>query len=140
MRRLHPTGFTLIEVAVAMAIVGIAFAALFGQISQSIASIPRIERSNGLVAEARARFDELRVLPAIRPEQQVNGTSADGTLWSIRTDIAAGGSPDPRHLLRISVAIERDGRQLAFESYRFQPAIPPDTPLLETQLDAIRQR
>ena len=71
-------GFTLIEVVVAMVIMGIAFVVLFGQISQSLTGIPRVERANALVDHARNTLSELQLIPVIAPGQRVEGRFADG--------------------------------------------------------------
>ena len=132
-------GFTLIEVVVAMVIVGIAFVVLFGQISQSLTGIPRVERANALVDHARNTLSEIQLIPVIAPGQRVEGRFADGTEWEVETSMFVAPQPtNTGHLLKISVALEQDGSQAAFHTYRFQQIIPDDIQPLREQLDALQ--
>ncbi len=136
-----PRGFTLLEVAVAMAILGIAFTALFGQISTSLSGIPRIERSHSLLDHARNKLAETKLIPTLRPDQRAEGSFTDGTRWRVETRmfIAPQGSASA-HLIHVVVRVERDGTNMSFDTYRFQESIAPQVRGLGEQLNELRLR
>ena len=136
--RKESRGFTLLEVAVAIAILGIAFSTLFGQISTSLSAFPRIGRSNALVENARNKLAEIRLLGSIRPTDQARGVFQDGVQWRIETSTLTRQELQTRHILRVEVFVEGDGASMSFVTYRFQEAVPQETLALGDQLDALR--
>jgi general secretion pathway protein I len=77
-------GFSLIEVLVALAILGIALGAMMPRISLGTAVAERAERSEAAVLLAEQLLAEVgRTIPM--PAPAVNGTTPDGYSWQITT-------------------------------------------------------
>lgn len=137
--RLGRRGFTLLEVAVAMAILGISLAALFGQISTSLSGVSRARRADVLVSHARTKLAEVKLVRVLQPDQQVNGVFDDGALWRIETSTLAPRGPlDSGQIVKASVSVALEGTNLTFSIYRFQPAFAGSPPTLGEQLDEVR--
>lgn len=95
-------GFTLIEVVVALAILGTAGLMLFAWISQNLQTAVRLQQAQ---ARAQLQIEGVRWLGLINPAQEPQGEQVQGRLqlrWSatlvepIRTEFTYGGSMLPR--------------------------------------------
>jgi general secretion pathway protein I len=83
-RRGRQAGFSLIEVLVALAILGIALGAMMPRISLGTAVAERAERSEAAVLLAEQLLAEVgRTIPT--PSPAVDGTTPDGYSWQITT-------------------------------------------------------
>jgi len=130
-------GFTLLEVAVAIAILGIAFTALFAGISSSLGGIPRVERSQRLVEQARNTFARVALVPELTASQNARGAYADGIRWNVRTTMSVPPDANGPHVLKIEVGVEDDDLALSFATYRFQDRVPSGILSLQGDLDAL---
>ncbi|HEV2386579.1 MAG TPA: prepilin-type N-terminal cleavage/methylation domain-containing protein [Candidatus Acidoferrales bacterium] len=86
-------GFTLIEVLIAAAILGIAFVAVTGVMSQSLRNIDRMGPQEQVLLHAREAMTELLLQEQLAPGRQ-SGQWDDGYRW--QADIAPypGVKPD----------------------------------------------
>lgn len=99
---LRQRGFTLIEVVVALAILGTAGMMLFAWISQNLQTAVRLEQAQ---ARAQLQIEGVRWLGLINPAIEPQGEQVQGKLqlrWSatlvepVRTEFTYGGSLLPR--------------------------------------------
>lgn len=107
-------GFTLLEVLVALAVLGISLVVLVRLVSGTL----RLERAaqdySGALAVARARIDELSLEEA--PTSRAG--EADGFRWWV-TARPAWGDGKKVTLYHVAVLVERPhGRPLQFETFR----------------------
>jgi general secretion pathway protein I len=72
-------GFTLIEVVVALAILGMALTLLFAIFSQSLSR----ERKNEIRGQERALAQSLLQRALLEPVRNESGTSDDGLVWQV---------------------------------------------------------
>lgn len=95
-------GFTLIEVVVALAILGTAGMMLFAWISQNLQTAVRLQQAQ---ARAQLQIEGVRWLGLINPARELQGEQIQGRLqlrWSAtlveptRTEFTYGGSMMPR--------------------------------------------
>lgn len=95
-------GFTLIEVVVALAILGTAGMMLFAWISQNLQTAVRLQQAQ---ARAQLQIEGVRWLGLINPAREPRGEQTQGNLqlrWSatlvepVRTEFTYGGSLLPR--------------------------------------------
>ena len=80
------TGFTLIEVLVAMTILAIGIALGVSVISKSMGNIRRVEARARLVEHANSVMELTLLDPEIRGPGAFNGDFADGTRWTMRIE------------------------------------------------------
>ncbi len=97
-------GFTLMEVLVAVTILGVGFVALFGVLSGSLQSVSRIEDRETLVRNAQMKLNEICL--ALRQGRQPAARSGEfGGKYRWRAQIeAAGGDEEegPRRAYRLA--------------------------------------
>jgi general secretion pathway protein I len=130
----RPTaGFTLIEVIVALAVVGLALAAIAGVFSNGLLGHEVAADADAALALAEERLALAEAAEILRPGTS-SGRFADRFDW--QTTVAAyDDTPDPAprpaislHLYRIAVSVAwRDGhrnRQLALSTLRLGPPPP----------------
>lgn len=102
---MHETeeGFTLIEVLVALTILSIGLAALFGAFSQSMASAREAQLSMRARMLAQGALERSMVAGTLQPGVQ-QGTSSDGLSWrvEIARDTASGSTLQP---VRVAVTV-----------------------------------
>ena len=122
-------GFTLLEVLVALTILGLGFSAVFAGISGSVRSMERARNVDQRVELAREKLSELDLLQKIRPSDSATGQFADGTRWTLQSSpfiasVKDGPQPNAASMLRIVLTIEWMGRngtqKQVIESYRYQ--------------------
>lgn len=77
-------GFTLLELLVATAILGIAVAALLGGLSASMNNASRAFTYDAAALAARQKMEELLVEPALPRFQTLSGELAPGVIWRAR--------------------------------------------------------
>jgi prepilin-type N-terminal cleavage/methylation domain-containing protein len=136
-------GFTLLEVLVALTILGLGFSAVFAGISGSVRSVDRVRSIDQRVELARQKLAELDLLRKIRPSDSASGQLADGTRWTLESSpfiasIKDGPQSNAASIVRIVLTIEWMGRsgiqKQVIESYRYQIDENQPIPSLEQQL------
>ena len=140
-------GFTLLEVLVALTILGLGFSAVFAGISGSVRSMERARNVDQRVELAREKLSELDLLQKIRPSDSTTGQFADGTRWTLESSpfiasVKDGPQPNAASMLRIVLTMEWMGRngtqKQVIESYRYQFDENQPIPSLEQQLHELQ--
>jgi prepilin-type N-terminal cleavage/methylation domain-containing protein len=140
-------GFSLLEVLVALTLIGICFSVVFAGMSGSIKNLERIEITGRQVELARLKLAELDLIPNIRSDDSATGISADGTRWTIQSypfiaPIEEGPRRNAASVIRIEITLEWPGRngmqKRIIQTYRFQPGNTAPIPSLEEQLRGLQ--
>jgi prepilin-type N-terminal cleavage/methylation domain-containing protein len=122
------SGFTLIEVLVAMTILAMAFSVLFALSSRSLDGMRRARDIERRVGFARVKLDELRLIDDLRAGDQASGGLDDGTRWRVEVmpfvqPVREGPGLTPDSVVRIQLSLEWQGRnepqRWVIDSYRF---------------------
>jgi general secretion pathway protein I len=122
-------GFTLLEVLVATALVGIAAAALMGGLSGSLRALSRLEGHEKAVLVARAQMNRLLIEPNLRSGQLAGRWDADYR-WEAEVrpwDPSGRLIPDPDRAPEMAIITLRvfwkglaQEKQLTFETCKYQ--------------------
>jgi prepilin-type N-terminal cleavage/methylation domain-containing protein len=140
-------GFSLLEVLVAVTIIGIGFSVVFAAMSGSLKGLGRVETNDRRVELARTKLAELDLIKKIRPQDSASGTFPDGTRWTLKSSffispILEGPRSNPGSVIRLDLTLEWKGRnglqRQVIETYRYQLADPMPIPSLEDQLRALQ--
>src|SRR5262245_26018755 len=75
------SGFTLVEVLVALTILTMSFAVLFSLASRSLDGMRRARELQKRVEFARTKMAEVRLLSDLEPGDSASGQLEDGTRW-----------------------------------------------------------
>lgn len=109
MRR-DEAGISLLEILIAVSILGICFTALFSGFSTALRTAARIQASDRVVALATEKLNELEVDPDLRAGQRVSGMTSSGLRWEAKTELAEQGpgnsAENAIQLVRIAVEID----------------------------------
>ncbi len=107
-------GFTLIEVLVAAAVLGISATALFGLFSTSLFNLRRVEDLHRYELAAQDMMNRMFLLSALPAEAKAEGALDDhGGRWqvNVRPWVPAGPEQKPQDaILRVHVAVIWPGR------------------------------
>ena len=140
-------GFSLLEVLVAVTIIGIGFSIVFAAMSGSLRGLSRADATNHRVGLARTKLAELDLIKRIRPKDSANGVFRDGTRWTLQTSPFIASIPDgpqrnPRSVIRIDLTLEWMGRngmqKQVIQTYRYQDDDTTAIPSLEEQLRSLQ--
>jgi len=136
-------GVTLLEVIIAMTILGLGFAALFARMSQSARNITKLEKVERREMFTRNLLAQLDLVQQLRPGDASSGTFDDGTRWRLEIQPYVPVTPQrPAGLVRAELRLEWDAaagiQRRTIETYRL---IRPGLPVvagLEEQLRALQ--
>ena len=107
--RLDPAGVTLLEILIAVSILGICFSALFSGFSAALRTTDRVDRYSQAVEFANGKLNQLLVDPTLGPGEVRSGATTGGLNWRAMTeavDQRPGGTPDkPIQLLRVVLEV-----------------------------------
>jgi len=140
-------GFSLLEVLVAVTIIGIGFSVVFAGMSGALRGLERVETNNRRIELARYKLAELDLVKRIRPNDSATGVFEDSTRWTLQTSpfiapLDDGLRRNPASVVRVDLTLEWMGRNGAqrrvIQSYRYQPADPRPIPSLEEQLHELQ--
>jgi prepilin-type N-terminal cleavage/methylation domain-containing protein len=136
-------GFSLLEVLVAVTIIGLAFSAVFAGMSGSLKGLQRVERTERRVEQARLKLAELDLIKRLRPRDSASGQFDDGTQWTLESvpfiaPIEEGPRRNPASVIRLDLTLEWMGRngpqKQVIQTYRYLQADATPIPSLEEQL------
>ena len=127
-RNFKTSGFTLLEVMIAMAIIAIALTAVLGSQSQSLSLAGEAKFSTTVSFLAQSKIAEIE---SEKPEDLTSnsgdfGEDFPGYRWDLRIDDAAFDEPEgvSDHLKQIDLTIsweEHDQYKYSLRQYRFVP-------------------
>ena len=125
----HQRGFTLIEVVVAVAILGLSLSTLFGLFSTSVDNIRRIDKLHRYHLAAADVMNRVLLLPVLPADGQASGRlSQIDADWRVRVEPWIPESFDGRPaqaIVKIVAEIEFDGRSgrrnISLETVRPSP-------------------
>lgn len=127
--RRRQAGVSLLEILIAVSILGIAFTAVFASFSTALRTVARLDEHQQVVAFASSKLNEMLLDAALAPGLERSGVSEAALHWRARAELAeerAGTVPErPLQLLRVVVEVEWDsanGRQrFRLETLKLRP-------------------
>ncbi len=106
---LDQVGVTLLEILIAVSILGICFSALFSGFSAALRTADRIDRYSQAVEFANGKLNQLLVDATLGPGEVRSGATTGGLNWRAVTEVVdrrPGGTPDkPIELLRVVLEV-----------------------------------
>jgi hypothetical protein len=108
-RQCTEAGVSLLEILIAVSLLGIGFTAIFSGFSTALRTIERVDRYAGVTDFAESKLNELVVDSRLEPGQELSGVSDSGLSWQARTalvDQRPGADPDhPVQLMRVELQV-----------------------------------
>ena len=136
-------GFTLLEVIVAMTILGLGFSALFAGMWQSARNLSRLDKVQRREMFTRNLLAELDLVQQLTPGESSSGVFEDGTRW--RLEIQPFVQPAPQSqasLIRVELRLNWEAatgiQRKTIETYRLVRMLDPTKPSLDQQLHALQ--
>jgi type II secretory pathway pseudopilin PulG len=137
-RRCEPgeAGISLLEILMAISLLGISFASIFSGLSAALRTTDRLDRIEQGSDYAARKLSELVLDPSLAPGEIRSGVSPSGMAWQATTqlvDTRPLSDPDaPAQLVRINLEVSwrtRSGRQsLNLETLKLRVPEPPPAP------------
>jgi prepilin-type N-terminal cleavage/methylation domain-containing protein len=131
-------GFVLLELIVAMTILGIGFSVFFASMSGSARNITRLERFQIREQSTRNLLAELDLIQSLRADDSASGTFGDGTRWHLDVEPFVQSLQNPTSVVRIVLRLEWDGssgiQTRTIETYRLARNITANARSLGDQL------
>jgi prepilin-type N-terminal cleavage/methylation domain-containing protein len=139
-------GLALLELLVAMTILGIGFSLVFAGMSESTRNIGRLESVQDRQLLTRNLLGKLQLVRDLRPGDTARGTFEDGTRWRVEVrplTLLSTDAGEPDGIVRIDIHFEWDGKSgvlsRTIETYRFVRNPAAAIRRLEDQLRALDQ-
>jgi hypothetical protein len=108
-RSFNGAGVSLLEVLIAISLLGIGFAAIFSGFSAALRTVGRVDHYTHVTDFAQNKLNALLVDPSLGPGRELYGVSDSGLSWHATTklvDRRPGASPDqPVQLMWIEVEV-----------------------------------
>ena len=135
-RRSPEAGISLLEVLMAISILGISFATIFSGLSAALRATDHLDRFDRSNEFAKEKLSELFLDPSLMAGQMRSGVSPSGIWWQAKTELVdkrpLPGSEKPAQLVRIILEVSwrtRSGRQsLNLETLKLCFPEPPPNP------------
>jgi prepilin-type N-terminal cleavage/methylation domain-containing protein len=136
-------GFSLLEILVALTLIGIGFSVAFAGMSGSLRGLARVEANDRRLEFARRKLAEVDLMKKIRVTDSANGVFEDGARWTLQTSpfiapVEEGPRRNPAAVIRVDLTLEWTGRngtqKRAIQTYRYQVLDNKVVPSLEEQL------
>jgi len=129
-------GISLLEVLMAVSILGISFVTIFSGLSAALRATGRLDLFDRGNEFATKKLNELFLDPSVEAGQLLSGVSPSGIQWQARTELVdkrpLPGSEKPAQLVRIVLQVSwltRSGRQsLNLETLKLYIPEPPTSP------------
>ena len=124
---------TLLEILIAISLLGIAFVSIFSAFSTALRSIGHADRYAQATDFAANKLNALEVDPSLDPGEVVSGVTSSGLSWEATTDVAdqrPGSDPDhPVLLMRIRLRVfwkaSTGGQGFTLETLKLRIPKPP---------------
>ena len=139
-------GFSLLEVLVAVTIIGLGFATVFAGMSGSLRGLGRAEDNARRVEFARNKLAELDLIKGVRAGDSATGQFEDGTRWRLEsfpfiTPVEDLAEQNSASVIRLDLTIEWVGRngpqKRVIQTYKYLPGDSASMPPLQEQLREI---
>src|SRR5262245_23620739 len=136
-------GFTLLEVLVAVTILGIGFSLVFAGMSGSLRALESVQTTDRRVELARYKLAEIDLVKRIRPNDSATGVFEDGTRWTVQSSpfvlpVQDGQRVNRASVIKIDLTLEWLGRngvqKRVIQTYRYDSGDTSPVPSLEEQL------
>jgi general secretion pathway protein I len=131
------SGFTLLEMIVATALMGMAIVGLLSLVTQSLSNASRVREYDRAAMLARSKMSELLTVTPLPLAQPLEGAFDEASGWRARLDpfeIAGPPAPGTSMLARIQLTVwwvsNGQRRSIDLESYRAMAVRPEHMPLL----------
>jgi len=130
-RRQSEAGVSLLEILIAISILGITFTAIFSSLSAALRAAGRLDQYRLVVDYATNKLNEVALDPSLEPGREYSGISPSGLRWRARSDVVdtrPGLGPDrPLQLLHIVVVVSWKGsaKPQSFVLQTLKMRIPP---------------
>lgn len=102
-------GVSLLEVLIAVTILGLSFTAMFAGFSTALRTTGRLDHYNQVVAFANSKLNEVVAEGKLAPGQELSGVSERGWHWRARAELAEQRpgliKSRPLQLLRVTVQV-----------------------------------
>ena len=129
-------GISLLEVLMAISLLGVSFATIFSGLSAALRTTDRLDRFDQANDFAARKLSELVLDPSLAAGQVRSGASPSGIGWQAITQLVdtrpLSGSNTPVQLVRITLEVSwrtRSGRQsLTLETLKLCMPEPPPSP------------
>jgi general secretion pathway protein I len=136
-------GFTLLEVIIAMTILGIGFAALFAGMSQSARNITKLEKVGRREMFTRNLLAHLDLVQQLRAGDASSGTFDDGTRWRLEIQPYVQATSQMQvSLVRVELRLEWDApagiQSKTIETYRLVTPVATAPASLDEQFLALQ--
>jgi len=130
-QRRRERGMSLLEVLMAISLLGVSFVTIFSGLSAALRATGRLDAFDRGNEFATRKLNELFLDPSVAADQRLSGTTPSGIHWEARTELVdqrpLPGSQKPAQLvrinLRVSWATRSDWQNLNLESLKL--CIPP---------------
>jgi general secretion pathway protein I len=131
------SGFTLLEMIVATALMGMAIVGLLSLITQSLSNASHVREYDRAAMLARSKMSELLTVTPLPLAQPLEGAFDEASGWTARLDpfeVAGQPGPGSSMLARIQLTVwwvnNGQRRSIDLESYRAMAVRPEHLPLL----------
>jgi prepilin-type N-terminal cleavage/methylation domain-containing protein len=105
----NDAGVTLLEVLIAISILGIGFASIFSGFSAALRTVEHVDHYAQVTDFAANKLNELEIDPSLEAGEDLSGASDSGLSWQATTDVVdqrPGADPDhPIQLVRIKLRV-----------------------------------
>lgn len=108
-QRSGQAGVSLLEVLIAVSLLGLCFATVFPGLSAALRTTGHLSQYDHAVEYATSQLNELVLEPSLEPGQERSGISPAGFRWRAKTELVArrpGLAPDrPVELMRVALDV-----------------------------------
>ena len=131
-----PAGVSLLEVLIAISLLGISFGAIFPGFSEGLRTTGRLADYQQEIEFANTKLNELALDPTIVAGEERSGDSPSGVRWKMTAELMEArplSDPDrPAQLLRINLEVTPAGKArapgFALQTLKLKIPEPPERP------------
>jgi len=116
-------GVSLLEILIAISILGIGFTAIFSGLSSALRTVDRVDHYTLVTNFAANKLNEVAIDSRLEPGEVFSGISDSGLTWRARTDLVdqrpGPGADRPIQLVRVEVQVSWETSK-GFQSFALQ--------------------